>query len=325
MAAADGRLHIYFLNVGQGDTTVIVTPQGRVIVIDAARPAKLSRFLLDIGAAVGTDIDLLVITHPHSDHYSGAGRMVRNYRVLKAVFCPFWNAFGMGPLVYRQLVNDLHRQGAHCQFLSGYARFYPDTLSSSPTASTLTAADCCLELLGPTNELVASLEQQKLFDTNHLSIMSRINWQGLSVIIAADAQMENWAVFDNERMATNRNNILRAAHHGSGNGTQWERLKRLKPEVVVVSSDLEDRHRLPDVAGSAIFARYARDARKPLVAITGDSGSIEVIIDNAGHKIVNSFGETRAQNVVLANRVNLTRQNNPTDWKSVLIDKANAL
>ena len=97
------------------------------------------------------------------------------------------------------------------------------------------------------------------------------------------------------------------------------------PDVVVVSSDLADRHRLPDVTGASVFARYTRDDRKPLVTLTGDTGTIEVIIAGNGNKVVNSFGDARGQNVKLANRVRLTRRTNPTDWKAVLIDKANAL
>jgi len=37
-ATADGNLHVYMLSVGQGDTTVIVSPRGKVLIIDAMRP-----------------------------------------------------------------------------------------------------------------------------------------------------------------------------------------------------------------------------------------------------------------------------------------------
>jgi glyoxylase-like metal-dependent hydrolase (beta-lactamase superfamily II) len=56
-----------------------------VLIIDAMRPAKVRRLLADLGAASGTEIETLVISHPHIDHYSGAGSLVRTYRVLKAV------------------------------------------------------------------------------------------------------------------------------------------------------------------------------------------------------------------------------------------------
>lgn len=323
-ARADGRLHVFFVNVGQGDTTVIVTPLGRVMIIDAVRPSKVAALLNDLGVRRGSDIDLLLITHPHYDHYSGASRVVNDYRVLQAVFCPFWNKFGLGPPGYRQLVGRAYQRGARCQFLSGYARLYPDTLIGNSATFDPSPQDCILELLGPTNELIASLEEQRVFDTNHLSIMSRVRWNETTLIVAADAQMENWAVFDNERMMSGRGQVLRAAHHGSGNGTQWERLNRLKPRVVVVSSDLTIGNGLPDVTGASVFARYAQDSRNPLVALTGDVGTIEVIVDANGVSIT-SFGDDRFGNVIFGNGVPLTPQNNATNWKTVLINKAVAL
>ena len=44
-ATADGHLHVYMVNVGQGDTTVIVSPGGRLVVIDAVHPRKLISLL----------------------------------------------------------------------------------------------------------------------------------------------------------------------------------------------------------------------------------------------------------------------------------------
>ena len=40
---ADGNLYVYMLSVGQGDTSVIVSPEGKVLVIDAMRPGKILR------------------------------------------------------------------------------------------------------------------------------------------------------------------------------------------------------------------------------------------------------------------------------------------
>jgi competence protein ComEC len=285
--------------------------------------------LHDLGLPVGDEIDLLLITHPHLDHYGGAGRLVREHPVLQAVFAPFWNTFGMGSSMgYPQLVADLHRRGAKCQFLSGYARVYPDNVAAAPgpPGAGLAPGALCLEMLGPTNALVHSLEDQTQFDTNHLSIMSRISWGDIGVVIAADAQMENWAVFDNERMMKDGCDILRAAHHGSGNGTQWERLFRLKPDLTVVSSDLSVGHGLPDVTGAAVFARYtlANPILHP-VALTGDSGTIEVVVDAVGAVDVHRFGEAHHQYVNLASSSTLDWRSNPTDWKRVLRVKARRL
>jgi competence protein ComEC len=324
-ATADGQMHVYSLNVGQGDTTVIVTPQGNVLVIDATLPAKVRQFLADLGAAPGREIETLVITHPHIDHYSGAASLVRTYRVLKAVLCPFWQAGGMGPPTYCQVVAALVNGGAQCQFLSGYTRVYPDGLPPGAVPPQGFEGQCAVELLGPSNSLLTDMQEQDLYDTNHLSIMSRVTWQGVRIVIAADAQMENWSVFDSEHMARDGYQVLRAAHHGSGNGTQWERLSRFKPGTVIVSSDRTYRHRLPDVTGASVFARYERSKAQPLVALTGDVGTIEVVVDGNGNVAANAFGDARYQNIDVANRAPLTWANNPTDWRAVLIGKANLL
>lgn len=315
---ANGTLRIFFLNVGQGDTTIVITPLGRVIVIDATRPNKTTQFLRDLGGLPGDEIDTLVISHPHTDHYTAAGRLLIDYHVDNAILSPYWNSVGQGPPAYRQLAADIYNRQIRCTFLSGYARFFPDGRIPGNVQ---------IELLGPGNGLIRSLEEQFLFKTNHLSIMSRITWSNRTTIVAADAQMENWATFDSEYLAVGGCNVLRAAHHGSGNGTQWERLDRLRPSAVIVSSDLTYHHRLPDVAGAAVFARFARPRilPGPLVAITGESGTIELVVDAGGQMEFFRYGDWRDDNVDLNNRIPLTTPTNPTDWKAILLNKANAL
>jgi len=118
-ANSDGKLHVYMLNVGQGDTTVIVSPQGKVIVIDAMRPAKLLRLLTDIGTD-GT-IEHLLITHPHDDHFSGGNSLVQNFAVKEATVAPFWHAFGSGSPFYRALIGRLDRQDTNFSFFRATA------------------------------------------------------------------------------------------------------------------------------------------------------------------------------------------------------------
>ena len=94
---ADGNLHIYMLSVGQGDTSVIISPDGNVLIIDVIRPTKVLSLLNDLGN--DNNIEHLVITHPHKDHFSGGNRLATepNMTILKATVAPFWHEFGMGP------------------------------------------------------------------------------------------------------------------------------------------------------------------------------------------------------------------------------------
>jgi len=195
----DGCLHVYMLNVGQADTTVIVTPNGTVIVIDAVKPDKLIQLLTDLG--IDGAIEHLIITHPHDDHFSGCNRLVQTYQVEEATVPPIWHDFGMGPPTYRSLMARLADQGTNIVFLAGYSRWYPENALITPTGDADPQIDPdapFLELLGPTNGLVSRLETAKVFETNHLSIMTRFTWKDFRMIFAGDAQMENWSCFDDE-------------------------------------------------------------------------------------------------------------------------------
>jgi len=323
--AADGNLHVYVLSVGQGDTTVVVSPGGNVIIIDATRPGKVLKLLHDLDG--NGAIEHLVVTHPHFDHYSGCNRLARELRIQQATVAPFWHEFGMGPQTYRQLIVHLAEQETKVTFLSGYGRWYPDgAMTTSPNGQDpkIDPDKPFLELLGPTNGLVRNLETANVFETNHLSIMSRLTWRNFRMISAGDAQMENWEFFDHERMMEDKCRVLRAAHHGSANGTQWERIDRLSPSQVLVSSDPESTHDLPDLCGAAVFAEFDRaDGR--IAVITKDTGTIHLKVTATGHRTLRMHGDLPDEEVDLAAATALTQASNPTDWRALLEDRVRDL
>jgi len=328
----DGYLHIYMLSVGQGDTTVIVSPGGSIIVVDAVKTPKVKNFLKQLDTD-GT-IEHLIVTHPHDDHYGACSYLALNYKVNRATLAPFWHIFGMGPPGYCQLVGRLEAQDTDINFLSGYSRWYPDDLMSPPSQpEELASGDYdpevdydrpFLEMLGPTNEMVQCLKQASVFDTNHLSIMSRLTWKRFRMIIAGDAQMENWDSFDKEQLLEDKCQVLRAAHHGSKNGTQWERIERLNPSIIIISSDFNAGDKLPDLCGSSIFAKFD-SANDKFAAITGDTGSIYLRVSLGGTRRFRMMGESYKKNVNLQVYKTLSETENPTDWQTLLRSRVDQL
>lgn len=327
IANPDGDLHVYTVNVGQGDCTVIVTPAGNVIVIDAMRPAKIVRLLNDL--QLDGTIEQFVVTHPHADHFSGGNGLAAAFNIREATLAPFWHEFGMGPPTYRALVGRLADNGTLVTFLSGYTRWYPDGALTTPAGGGPEVDEDApfLEMLGPTNALVEELEDSNTFNTNHLTIMSRLTWRGFRMVSAGDAQMENWRFFDSERMMEQRCQVLRAAHHGSKNGTQWERVDRLGPTRLIVSSDPGGQHHIPDLTGAAVFATF--DDRPGHAAFLTDdtmgSGTIHLTVAAGGGRTFERFGEGRAANVDLTAGVPLQPGNNPTDWSALVDTRLNEL
>lgn len=324
-ATADGNLHVYMLSVGQGDTTVIISPQGNVIIIDAMRPTKVLGLLNDLGG--DNTIEHLIVTHPHSDHFGGCNLLASDRTILEATIAPFWHEFGMGPPTYRRLIGRLEDQDTNVTFLSGYGRWYPDGAMTSPPPGQEPEIDPdkpFLELLGPTNGLVHMLENANVFETNHLSIMSRLTWRNFRMINTGDAQMENWSFFDHEHMLEDKCQVLRAAHHGSANGTQWERIDRLSPNQLIVSSDPEATHDLPDLCGAAIFAEFD-SASGRIAAITRDTGTIHLRVTPAGGRRLTMYGDSPTDDIKLTAATSLTQTSNPTDWRALLNDRIQRL
>ncbi|MEM6471179.1 MAG: hypothetical protein AAF802_16585 [Planctomycetota bacterium] len=230
--------------------------------------------------------------------------------------------------LYRKLVGRLKNQDTNTTFLSGYGRWYPDG-SMKPTGSgddqEIDEDAPYVELFGAPTGMVRNMLDAKKFDPNHLSILTRISWrESFRMIIAADAQMENWAAFDTGRFLEDPCQVLRSAHHGSANGTQWERVNRLSPREVFVSSDPDGRNELPDLTGSAIFAKYDSGVDK-MVCLTHDTGTIHLAVTSSGTRTYRMCRESKSQNVDLVSAVSLIRTSNPTDWPRLLDKRVAAL
>ena len=74
----DGRLHVHFLDIGQGDGILITTPSGRQALIDGG--AEPERLLAELGAVMpfwDRSLDLLLLTHPDADHMAAQAQRAR--------------------------------------------------------------------------------------------------------------------------------------------------------------------------------------------------------------------------------------------------------
>ena len=299
-------LAIYLLNVGQADTSVIQTPAGNIIVIDAVSPKKLTDLLSQLRP--DGEIAQLIITHPHDDHYRGADSLLDKFHVQRATLAPFWQE--PGPTGYHAIINRLSELQVPTRFLCGYERLYPDGGTSSEVDDSL-----LLELLGPANSTLDQLARSATLEPNHLSIITRLCYGKFTMVFAADAQMENWQHFDEEGLLEKKCTILRAAHHGSKRGSQWERIERLSPSLVVVSSDPNGEHELPDLVGSVIFLEFSKqDGQSAVLTHTSGTIKIEVSDPGTGQRTITALGDS-------ANDLVFSGQSGPlpeTDWAALV-------
>ena len=75
--ASGGVALVSFLDVGQGDAILIRSPEGRTALIDAGPNRRVVERIRERGV---TSLDLVVVTHHHTDHYMGMSAVIDEFR-----------------------------------------------------------------------------------------------------------------------------------------------------------------------------------------------------------------------------------------------------
>ena len=209
-------LEIVFLDVGQGDATLIRTADGRVALIDGGRSTTL---LLEHLEALGVShFDLVIATHADFDHIAGLVPVLERYPVTNFMD----NGVPHTTQAYGRLIEAIEPSGA--RYLEA-------------TERTLTLGDVTLTVLPP--PLIDD-------DQNGNSIGIVLRYGELEVLLQGDAtSVEQRVWLSRYRDQLSGLDIYKAAHHGSRTGDAPEFVGPVSPEVVVVSAGFENSYGHP--------------------------------------------------------------------------------
>ena len=235
---ATGELRVHFLDVGQGDCTLIELPDGKIMMIDGGNGEKSTQktVLRYLNALDVDTIDYLVVTHADSDH-CGSLDAVLKYKQVKRAFLPIASETENGD--YASFYAALVKEG--CPFALACP---PDgenletQIQSGDTAYKYTFA-----FLYPHRSMLdGATETPK--ESNARSVVSWLDYQGASILFTGDApvQTEQTLLRDDTAGLLSRygvelssTEILKVAHHGGNGSTALEFLKRLGVKTAVIS------------------------------------------------------------------------------------------
>jgi len=216
----DGRLHVVFFDVGQGDAIFIRTPHGHQILVDGGPSPTL---LLDkLGRAMpfwDRTLDLLVLTHPDEDHLAGLIPALERYPVTYAMEPALPHETPLAEEWERLL---RHRGVSHVIGQQGMRIALEDGL--------------LLEVLHPG----PGLRQGTDADDNNNSLVLRLVYGRASFLLTGDLEHEGeQALLRAGQPVTSQ--VLKTAHHGAGSGTGESFLAAVDPQLAIISVGKDNR------------------------------------------------------------------------------------
>lgn len=206
----DGRLHVAFLDVGEGEAILIQTPSGRHILVDGGPdPALLTAHLGRELSFWNRSLDLVVATHPDSDHVNGLPVAMANYRIGALVT----NGQTDGPPAWEEMLASAERASI--------------PVVTAVSGQVITVGDGVrLAVLHPGARLAEG------YDDN--SIVLRLQFGRATFLLTGDAGqgVESDLIQANPTL---QSTVLKAADSGDRDGTNQVLLDAVNPWLVVFS------------------------------------------------------------------------------------------
>lgn len=205
-SAGEGYLQIYFLNVGEGDSELVVLPGGVKILIDGGPPnGRVLEELAKIMPPGDRYIDLAMMSHPQLDHFGGLIEVLKRYEV---------GAF---------LTNG--REEKTSAFADLQRALDENSVKSIPLSAgnVIRYENSRFNILSPTPALLGSKE------LNDTTLVAEFSANGSRTLFTGDISSNI-----EEKLMDYNVDILKVAHHGSKFSSSAKFLAAISPAVAVI-------------------------------------------------------------------------------------------
>ena len=212
---------VIFLDVGQGDSQLVLLPGDVQILIDAGPGANVSAKLGQYLPFYDKDIELAVLTHPHADHLRGFISIFKNYRVKNFMF----SGANYDSRVYADFMVALKAEGSQVYLARAgdLVSFVRHSMSDKNVQHPM------LHILAPAeNHLGVN------FKSIHDSmVVGQLELADKKFLLMGDAEedLENQLITSN---AIGDVDVLKVGHHGSKTSTSAQLLQAARPEEAII-------------------------------------------------------------------------------------------
>jgi len=263
----DGKLHLVFCDVGQGDAIFIRTSTGSNILIDGGPDDSVLNCLSKHMPFWDKNIQLIILTHPHADHYTGLISVIKRYNVMSYDTENVENP-GFGTKI---LQDNLALKNLSAKYLQK-----GDKLTNQSNFSLLTLWSGADSVQDATNN---SPSEAKNLDLNGFSVVELLSYGSFKALLTGDAGI---IVEDKIAKEVGKIDVLKVPHHGSKTGLSSLFLEITKPDLAVISVGAKNRYGHPSQEALTLL-----ENNNIKVLRTDMNGEVEIVSDGRTWKIIN--------------------------------------
>lgn len=246
--APDGRLHVSFLDIGQGDAAFLQTPTGRQVLIDCGPDTALLQGLGKHMSFFDRSIDLLILSHSDLDHIGGCIDVLKRYRIESVLF--------------PEKESDDPR---FAEFLALLTQQHIPVVLADPTRDIDLGDGVMLDILWPTAAALARFD-----DRNDVSVILNVAFEYERILFTGDLG----AAGESALLASGADvsaTILKVGHHGSRNSSSTGFLLAVSPDTAIISAGKDNSFGHPH----PMIIQRLQD-RNVTIRSTMEEGTIEV-------------------------------------------------
>lgn len=208
-STVEGECEFHFIDVGQGDSTLILS-EGGVVVIDAGPQDHADSTERYIKSRTDT-IDYLILTHPHEDHIGGADELLDSLKINNVILSDAYT----DTLTFTRLLDKIEESGAN--------------VIEAKSGSTYNAGEIKLTILSPISEFS---------NLNDYSVVTKVEFGNTSAMITGDVEHHSEKLMVEEFGANKlRCDIYQISHHGSSTSNHDSFMDAVSPEFAVIQSE----------------------------------------------------------------------------------------
>jgi beta-lactamase superfamily II metal-dependent hydrolase len=210
---------VHFLDVGQGDSALILY-NGTTILIDAGEADAGPGIVSYLKSQGIQNIDLLIATHPHSDHIGGMQDILKNFNVRNVI------------------------DSGMPHTTTTYQKFIKTIDQKDIPYSTVKQGDSFSPTPGMVFLVLSAPDGGKDQDLNDGSIVLRATYGRVNILFEADAGPSTEESMINSGLPL-ESQVLKVAHHGSPHASGQAFLECVRPEVAIITAGAENPYNFP--------------------------------------------------------------------------------